>query len=753
MGLSPRRVLTLALTVALVSGTVGPAFATAPALVSDPSPPSASAAPGAAPERQAEHGLPEPLSFHGESDAELAATQEIWLTPDTPGEVRIQFRYAIPDRITALRTAVPDDAQVRSTVGFRQGPDREYHWDGSTNTPAITFSLPVNESVNATGPDAAAGHRVAVDAGEWALFRRPRMPTHWESYGTGDAVRFNRTVKTAGPGATGEWLVYLGEHDTYERDAHDQRFRLIVPGNANMTASPTTVLDSLTDASDALRVGDRDEEVFVVAAPTDEVPWGVRGLQTGDADMWVRDVEPVANASNPWLHEYVHSRQDLTLTPEMRWFREASASYYAALLTFEQHRVDYDAFRDRVAAGATGSAADAVLTNRSTWTGRPNYDRGALVLGQIDRRIRNAQDRERTLQTVFRAMNGEFDATSLSAFLAHLDEHGDTAVLDAGLTYADTDADVPTWNRTAHLAAFGPRPARVGFQLPSAANDARYRVSGPYRNATVDGDRSPVVLVPGERLHVRALVQNAGGTTGNYTAPLSVNGTVVDRANGSVAPNETVTAPLAHTFTRTGTYDLALGGDNVTVRVRESAPARVVDVTASSRTTMQGGSVTLGAVVRNDADVPAAKTVVFRKDGDVVERRRATVGPGGTGRVNATVPLLAIGATDVRVDGGGSFTVAVRPAPVRTTTGDRTATAHPGNGTNGTGTSENDSVRNDTTGNDTTGDASASATRATATAVASDDPSPTGSRSKLGAVSDAAVFLAVAVALLRARPG
>ncbi len=44
----------------------------------------------------------------------------------------------------------------------------------------------------------------------------------------------------------------------------------------------------MANASNALRVGDRDEQVFVVAAPSGAVEWGVEGYQIGDADMWVQ---------------------------------------------------------------------------------------------------------------------------------------------------------------------------------------------------------------------------------------------------------------------------------------------------------------------------------------------------------------------------------------------------------------------------------------------------------------------------------
>jgi len=443
-----------------------------------------------------------------------------------------------------------------------------------------------------------------------------------------------------------------------------------------MREAPRSVLDSLADASNALRVGDRDDEVFVVAAPTSGVQWGVRGYQTGESDLWVRDVEPVDSAENPWVHEYVHTRQDFALDPEMRWFREASASYYAALLTYEQGRVPYDGFSQRIGAGANSSYAEVVLANQSTWQSTPDYDKGALVAGQLDRQIRNTRDQERTLQTVVQAMNADPGPVSLSDFLAALGEHGDAEIVDAAARYAEKPANVTMWDQPAHVMAFGDPPDRIGFQLPGDGNDATYRVDGSYRNATIEASDGPVVVVPGEQLRVGTLVENAGGRAGNFTARLTVNGSVVDQANGSVAPNETAMLGLNHTFDAPGTYELALGGDERTVEVREPAEGRVTDVTATSRDVLKGEFVRVSARVQNDAPIPAETSVVFRRDDGLAVAETVRLAPGSARWVNASVPMSRTGATTVRVDGAGEVTVAVRAPPVQTTVDE--------NGTDGT---------------------------------------------------------------------
>lgn len=650
-----RGVLAIVLASLLLSGAVGPAVASgdAPPRHGDITP------------REA-YAEPAQLSSHDGDGSDVNVTQEFSLSPSNPGNVTVQVRFAIPDRVVSLRTRVPADAPVTSAEGFDQGSDREYRWDGSTDHPSLTYALPVNESLNVTGPEGADGDYVSVDAGDWALFRRPPTPTNWNY--TGDTVGFDRQTTTTDSGAAGEWLVFLGEHNEYRRTASDQQFRLVVPANANMTSDPDTVLDSMADASDALRVGNRDDEVFVVAAPTDGVGWAVRGLQTGEADLWVRDVEPVTSPDNVWIHEYVHSRQHFALEPEMRWFREASASYYAALLTFEQERIRYETFREHIGTGSDPVYADAVLANQSTWQGNPHYVKGALVVGQLDRLIRNARNKERTLQTVFRAMNGQFGRVSLSDFARYLDENGDETVGEVGQQYAETTGNVSLWNRTAHVTAFGDLPARIGFQLPGETNAGTYHVRSPYRNVTLDAADGPIVVVPGEGFHVGAVVENAGGTTGDYTASLTVNGTVVDRTNGTVEPNETAVATLGHVFDSTGTYHVGLDGENVTVHVREPANARILDVTAMPREVRQGESVQVGATVENNATLPGEATIVFRRNDWTVATKRVSVGPMTTERVNVTIPMKREGTSVVSVGDAHRMKIAVLERPTRTVT-------------------------------------------------------------------------------------
>ncbi|MFC6975388.1 hypothetical protein ACFQL1_13190 [Halomicroarcula sp. GCM10025709] len=354
----------------------------------------------------------------------ITVLQSFNLTRNRSGSVAVRLSYTVPDRVRSLETTLPENATVTRAAGFTRVNGTTYEWDGESTTPVLSYRRNPNETINRSGPEGASGRYLGVDAGEWALFTRSPTPTEWTYVGT-PPVTFERDMRTVGPGATGDWLVYLGDVETVERTANDQTIRLAVPERASMAESPEAVLSSLSNASNALRVGDRDERVFVLAAPTGEnVTWGARGYQIGDADMWVKDTERLDTAENIWLHEYVHSRQAFRPTTQTRWLLEASAVYYAASLTLEQDRIDFDAYRSRLGAGSEPVYDGIILAAPSTWTDSANYYRGPLVAGRIDEQIRLATDDERTFQDTMRLLNGRTRAVTQASLLSTVERAG-----------------------------------------------------------------------------------------------------------------------------------------------------------------------------------------------------------------------------------------------------------------------------------------------------------------------------------------
>ncbi|MFC6729558.1 glycyl aminopeptidase, partial [Natronoarchaeum mannanilyticum] len=511
------------------------------------------------------------------SDADtLGAEARLHRLPERPGTIAVELRYATPDRLETLKVQLFDDPTVESTDGFSTGSGGNLTWDGRTDDPTATYTLAVNRTLDESGPIAGSGSYTFVDTGEWALVQQPRLYHSW-SWSGGGQVAIDRETTVDGSGAVGGRIAFLGAHETITHDGDRQQFRLVVPDAATMAEDPEDVFDSLNHASDALRVDDLDDEVFLIAAPTGDVGWGVRGLQTGDADGWVRDSERVDEPGNVWLHEYVHTRQDYETTEATRWFTEAAATYYAASLTLEQDRIEFERFRSRLSAGRNSRYADAVLSEPSTWPDGANYDKGALAAGEIDRRLRLAIASGATIQTPFQRMNERGEPISQAAFLSMVGDAGGEDPRATARRYTETSDAPALWSADEHEKAFGQLSARISYELPDVDSPDAIRVDGEYRQRSIGGER-PITLVADERLSLDATVRNDGGTEGTYDAAFRVDGTVVDRRTGRLDADAERTLTFDRTFDEPGEYELSVGGAELSVTVREPAAARVTDV-------------------------------------------------------------------------------------------------------------------------------------------------------------------------------
>lgn len=607
-----------------------------------------------------------PTAAAGSQVRVISLEQELLLTPE-PGEIDVVLRFEIPEAVTELSTRVPEGARVTETAGF-EGTDGEYEWTGTTASPSLSYTVSANR------PFDGGGGLMFTDAGEWALVERPKTAVHWRWVG-GERVALDRTTHAAS-GIAGGRSAFLGDHEIDVRRAGTETITLVTPAASSPVESSDAVHAALEDATD-LRVGGRNDRLFVVVAPSDE-RWALRGLQFGSSDAWVREDSRLDDPDNVWVHEYVHSRQKYETDREVRWFREGSAAYYAALLTYECGDVGFDAFHDRLARGERARHAAAVLADPATWTHGPEYHKGALVAADLDRRIRLASGGERDLQDVFRAMNEHEGIVTQSAFLDFVEEAGGPEVREVARIHTETPDGPAMWDERTHREAFDLTAPRMEYRL---ANDpAAYRVSDPYRERPLD----ELVLVPGERLETTATVENVGDAPGEYATAVTVdergdaegdrttleNG-VDPAARARLDPGERAEVPVARTFDEPGTYVMSLGEATVEVRVVEPAEPTVTALEPDSATVAPGETVTLVATVANDAAVPGRADLKLVGDGvaeSETETESVRLGAGETATVEFTTRLETSGEHELRV-GGRSTTVRVEPAVVSTQPG------------------------------------------------------------------------------------
>ncbi|WP_128905908.1 hypothetical protein [Halorubrum amylolyticum] len=659
VALSVAALLTVALTVAGVAPAAGGADHGGGAVVAGETNPAVESRSGSA--------AAGPTAQTAGDDADAIRLRNELARTGERGTVGVTTRAAIPDRVTELEVTLLSaaDADVEADGFVRAddaGPDGSvWEWDGETADPSLSYAIDANDTAEEEGPLATAGAYRFVDAGEWALVRTPRVAAAWSYTGQYEGqVRLDRETVVAGEGVASRSMAFLGPHEEYVREAAGQRYRLIVPDAADPVAPPDEVFDAFAGASTALRLGARDAEVVAFAAPTGEVSWGVRGLQIGDADLWVRDGEPVGTAADVWTHEYVHTRQAYRAEASARWIAEASATHYAALFALDRGAAGFEEFERTLARGEREPDASAVLSDPTTWEGYADYTKGALVAGEIDRRLRAATDGAASLATVLRDLNeADGPVTNedvLDAVEAAAAEGADDATAAEIRADAErlttTRATAETWDRDAHAAAFGETPAQVGYEL---AHDG-IRATGEYRNRTVARDR--VELVVGESLEAEIVASNTGGATGGYDLSLSIDGEPVANRSGTLGAGAETVERFEHHFDSAGEYEVRIGSERLTVAVSEPARPRVRSVSTDRDRVTAGETIVATATVGNDASVPAGGEIAFRIDGETAAtapvrldageeatiEREITVdgdgGPLGVGSADATVSVV-----------------------------------------------------------------------------------------------------------------
>jgi len=579
------------------------------------------------------------------------------------GEYAVTTRVTMPDRVTDLQLALPSQASNVEANGFTK-QDGQWVWDGETAQPTLTYRMPANRTTQGGGPLTGEGNYLFVDVGDWAIVQPPGIGASWRY--TGSAVTLDRRNVVDGEGAASQGMAYLGPHETYTHQANGQEFRLIVPAAADLEESPEAIFESLESASGRLHVGDRDATVHLIAAPTTRVGWGVRGLQTGDDTAWVRDSEPLATPENVWIHEYVHTRQRFQTESSGRWFTEATATYYAALLPLERNRIGFDAFQDVLARGEQEPQASSVLADPSTWEGNAQYTKGTLVAGEIDRRIRLATNSSRTLASVFRQLNAHGDPIRNEDVLATIGDVSTTTVAGEAEQLTTTETTTSAWDREAHNEAFGQQPARIVYSLDST--DAVV-ANGEFRTRPVD--RDPVVLVTGETLRVAVTVENTGGTTGEYDLSLVVDGETVTTRTGRLDAGNATVETFERTFEKPGEYVVMAGGKRLRVVVSEPAPLTVTDLTVEPETVTVGERLRISGIASSEAGVPGKANVTITIGGErtVLDPIRLDVGERTVFRREVTLDTTGTVVVSVGND-SRTFTVTEHR---RTTTAPGTA--------------------------------------------------------------------------------
>jgi len=463
-----------------------------------------------------------------DDDADPVVTRRLTYdrTPSEPGNVTVAVEFAVGRDAERLVVSGPENATVVERDGFEaetRYDDWAYEWDGDTDSPALTVTVPVNRTSGAfDGLDFA-------DTGDWALLRSTEgfdsayysdEAGEWV-YSWRDDPRFRSEFEATGPGHVSAGVGFLGEYETDSRTVGDQTATLVVPAAASPEASRNETFAVLAAARDAFRFGGVDDRVTVYVGPD---PLRSGGYYQGPSSFWVH--QDSLDGAGTLVHEYVHTRQAYRAGDAVAWFDEGSANYYRELLQYERGLQSYESFRTDLAddGGETGTLAD-----RHTWSSADlEYHHGERVAAALDAKLRQETDGERTLQDVLGRLNEHDGEVRYADFRAAVAAVAGTS-LDGWLDeYVQSDA----------LPRLPDDPGL--YTLPSSAADG-----------DSDGDHAATDEPPeptGEREAATtgtAAATESTTTAATETPTTGVEGVDSDGASGGESPGFGVLAALA----------------------------------------------------------------------------------------------------------------------------------------------------------------------------------------------------------------
>lgn len=331
---------------------------------------------------------------------------EYYVSNATHGDrIHVRLETSLPDNLDSLRiTTLPDNTEVIDTKGFNKNSKGDYEWDGQTQDPTISYTTGVSTSDSSIS--GGTDKWKAVGLNTFSVYVRYRY------YDTNPGVQQGTTIKNPDNGFDGSSYIYLGGEVTREAKSSKERIRVIRHRSVDVPWEEDG-LESVVAASKMLDPGESDDAINIHVASSPPIRGGGYApfFEEGNTqDVIISSKLNPNKPNNVWVHEYIHTKQDMNPSTEMKWFTEGGAEYYASLLTLQQTRISFEEFH----ADVTRDQTTGQLAYPSSWSSNLPYERGAKFIAALDGRIRQSTDNSRSFEDVFRQMNnhdGELTVT------------------------------------------------------------------------------------------------------------------------------------------------------------------------------------------------------------------------------------------------------------------------------------------------------------------------------------------------------
>ncbi|MFA9417257.1 CARDB domain-containing protein [Natrinema sp. HArc-T2] len=177
---------------------------------------------------------------------------------------------------------------------------------------------------------------------------------------------------------------------------------------------------------------------------------------------------------------------------------------------------------------------------------------------------------------------------------------------------------------------------------------------------------SSTTLETGDTITATATYRNFGDASGETTAQLTVDGTVVDQRTIDLEPGEERTVTFERTMYWPGTYEVGItgaGSQSVTVG---GPPIDVVNASVDSTTVTTGDATTVRATVTNPTDRGVDRTLEVAVDGIVVDSRAVSIPANSERTVTFEREFATPGTYEIAVSGVPAGEVSVAEPAVGT---------------------------------------------------------------------------------------
>jgi hypothetical protein len=338
-----------------VTITVGPVFGPGQSTVTD-----------RLPEQTPQNCIAPPERPTNPTDAEVVGT----VTRQNQSIVLSYSKSTLQADISDFAVNLPLGATLESQRGFESGE--------------FSSSLFWNES--------AANHTITYRMSELDIAQRSSSAQYpsdenWILAGVPEHRGAEINLSTSGPGYIGSGTLYLGEYRLHETQVGCQQIQAIVPKAARLTDIKQR-LRELKVAAKSLPVNHQYRTVRVFVSP--KRPGAALGfVKEFENEIVVVDHVPQSPSSVTWIHEYVHTVQDIQPKPEFAWFIEGSAQYLSLRIAVEHGFISPRMYDLHLLRGSqkfgnnmTNSIHEPVA-----------YDRGAVMLSILDRELYHTHNR------------------------------------------------------------------------------------------------------------------------------------------------------------------------------------------------------------------------------------------------------------------------------------------------------------------------------------------------------------------------